>query len=148
MDIFEGYEFKQGQLQDAINESIKFMNGKSSWGKTLQYVGTNVFREKIDANFWINVWTNKFEKCKTNGVIVTDARFKNEANLLKKLGFELWKVQCPIEERKKRIKTVRDENHISETDLDDYDGFDVILQNDSTLKELEEAVYRIYYNVK
>lgn len=143
-EIFGDYPFQSGQLENAFKETISFMDGTKSWGQTLQYVGTAVFREKIDNDFWIKVWKIQFLLHKDKGIIVTDLRFKNEAKLLKELNFQLWRVNAPLEERIKRIKTIRNPNHLSETNLDDYDGFDKIIENDSSLQVLEKKVKLIY----
>jgi len=145
VELFGGYEFKKNQLEELSKECIDFMDGNSSWGKTLQFVGTEVFRNKVDSDFWIKVWKLNYEKYKETGVIVDDVRFKNEVKLLKELGFQIWRINSPIEERMKRIKTVRDPNHISETELDDFKEFDKIIYNDSSLEELKKSVTWLYY---
>jgi dephospho-CoA kinase len=70
-------------------------------------------------------------------------RFKNETNYLKKMGFQLWRINATEENRKNRIETERDFNHISETDLDDYKEFDIIIENNDSLKEFEQKIIDI-----
>lgn len=85
---------------------------------------------------WINAFDTRLEKAKSNGadiVIVTDTRFRNEFDHLKKLGFY-------------HIRTIRDSdvkiNHISDTGQDaikDHE-FDYVLNNNSTLADLKREV--------
>lgn len=85
---------------------------------------------------WINAFDARLEKAKNNGadiVIVTDTRFRNEFDHLKKLGFY-------------HIRTVRESdvivNHISDTGQDaikDHE-FDYVVNNNSTLNNLKKEV--------
>lgn len=93
----------------------------------LEMIGTDIIRE-IDPNFHV---TNLINRSKTEDFdikLVTDARFKNE-----------------IEETyPARVFTLRinrtdvpENNHISNTELDNYEHFDFEIKNDGTLEDLE-----------
>lgn len=85
---------------------------------------------------WINAFDTRLEKAKNNGtniVIVTDTRFRNEFDHLKKLGFY-------------HIRLLRESDvkidHISDTGQDaikDYE-FDYVLNNNETLNDLKRKV--------
>lgn len=85
---------------------------------------------------WINAFNHRLEKARNDGtdiVIVTDTRFRNEFDHLKKLGFY-------------HIRLLRDSdvkiNHISDTGQDaikDYE-FDYVLYNNGTLNDLKKEV--------
>lgn len=124
-------------LKKLTLECVEMVDGKKSCGEILQLVGTEIFRKKVRDDIWINVWYNRVKPFLKTGVLCSDIRFKNEATFLKELGFIIIRIECPLEIRLKRIKTVRDPNHISETDLDNYNYFDKIIQNDSTLLSLK-----------
>jgi hypothetical protein len=85
------------------------------------------------------VWVKaaKLESYKTN-VVVDDLRFKNEAEHLKKLGAKLVR----IERYKKYNPFVGEISDISEIDLDEYKGFDMIVNefNNETLFDLNKQV--------
>jgi hypothetical protein len=109
----------------------------------MQEVGA--FYRKIDYNFWlrkIETYVNLLKKLKedpikpgvVNGVIITDVRYKNESDYIKKNGI--------------LIKIIRDDragvhgsDHASETNLDDLpdDYFDIHVINNEGLKELSVA---------
>ena len=60
----------------------------------LQYIGTDVFR----MHFNTNIWTWNVEKQilnHNNDVIITDARFPNEVNLLREMGGKIIWVKRP-----------------------------------------------------
>lgn len=81
------------------------------WGETprkiMQVVGTELFRDKLAELFPDNerfgkgnVWISAFEKwlkgnTKHEHVIVSDVRFPNEAEAIRKLGGEIWLIERP-----------------------------------------------------
>jgi len=60
-------------------------------------------------------------------VVVTDVRFKNEAEMIRLLGGQLWRI--------KRYNTNAVNDHVSEIDLDGY-AVDQIFLNNGTLEDL------------
>lgn len=96
----------------------------------LQYIGTDLLRNQLHEDVHINAL---FAEYKNNDSfepnskwIITDVRFPNEAEAIKKRGGFLIRVNNP------EYKPYENE-HYSETALDDYDGFDVIINNDKKL---------------
>jgi hypothetical protein len=67
-------------------------------------------------------------------LLVTDLRHRHEAAMLKKHGFKL------VDVFRKDRPIDRDPNHPSETDLDDYDGWDYVLDNNGPKEELKAKV--------
>jgi hypothetical protein len=94
----------------------------------LQELGVGA-RELIDEDIWIN----KALSSMTDGdhYVITDVRFQNEANALKAIGAQIWRVE------RAGVKAVND--HISEHDLDNWE-FDAYIPNNSTLEDLMFAV--------
>lgn len=100
----------------------------------LQIIGTAWGRNTIDKNIWINVMDAKItEMSNTSNMYITDVRFPNEFDLLKKHNFVLVKINRPLEERIKFGATNLD--HESETALDIVPDseYDTILENDGSL---------------
>lgn len=100
-------------------------------------IGTDcgrIYKEDV----WLNAFDHTFKKIlkKNTHIIVTDVRFRNEFDHLKKLGFY-------------QIRLLRDSHleidHVSETNQDTIknDEFDYILRNNSTLEDLKKEVSRI-----
>lgn len=115
-----------------INEIIKiFLESKgSSLGKYLQILGIQ-FRDKFGKDFWLKLC---FKRITKNGTyLITDGRFKNEADFFKSKE----SVMIRIEREKKLRKPSfgnRNPNHITETDLNDY-LFQFKIYNNWTGKE-------------
>ena len=106
----------------------------------LQYVGTNVVREK-NHDFWAQTLMCLLDYLEDfaqwDFVIIPDARFHNEIDMVKEFGFPMlhFRVERPgcdsdlTEEQK---------SHPSETGLDDAE-YDLIIENDGTLRDLMES---------
>lgn len=98
----------------------------------LQLLGTECGREIIHPNIWVNVTMNTVAKNQLPGAIITDVRFPNEAEAIKKAGGILIRVE--------RVDMESSDNHPSETSLDDYDDFDYIVYNDKDIIELTKKI--------
>lgn len=96
-----------------------------------QRLGTEVGREMFGPNFWIDQAMRRIPD--GTKVVFTDCRFPSEAEAVRDLGGQLWRVERP--------GTGPVNGHSSETALDDAD-FDVVIVNDSTLDVLAERVRR------
>ena len=120
----------------------------------LQLLGTEAGREIIHPNIWVNAlfadykdeWVDSGDSVAEEDVskvlkepnwIITDVRFLNEAQAIKDRGGILIRINRPqlIE---------RDFEHLSETALDDYDGFDYVIENNSdSVADLVEQVKQL-----
>ena len=106
-----------------------FESGKDR--KFLQFIGTEWAREKNN-NVWIDILVKKSRETKGN-VYVSDVRFRNEFDAMRKNNFVLVKVNRG---------GVEVNNHSSEIELDgvpDYD-WDFVLDNDGTLEEFYSKI--------
>lgn len=56
--------------------------------QALEYIGTDIFREKVDNNVWVNVIKRNIQKLGGN-IVVSDCRFKNEIEMIRELGGKL-----------------------------------------------------------
>lgn len=125
--------------QDQKNINIS-MFGKTV-GETLQLVGTELFRDNYDTDIWVKSFFNEDLFNKINDgkiIIIPDVRFINEADYILKQGGYLIRLEGdPINIRK---NSLRDMNHISETNLDNYDKFDKIIVNNEGLDILKSIV--------
>ena len=109
--------------------------------KLLQEIGTDVVRKKIDPLFFIKriiddikVYSYYFDI-----ITISDARVKEEVTGIKKAFDDV----CAIKIDRPNFDnglTLEQRNHYTETDLDDYQGFDYTIINDGDLKDLEEKV--------
>jgi molybdopterin-guanine dinucleotide biosynthesis protein len=92
----------------------------------LQKIGTDIFRDQVDPDFWVKKLRTAIENLDKQIVIIHDIRFKNEANLVIELGGRLIKILRNFEDdERKEFK-----NHRSETEIDSIICKDVIINND------------------
>lgn len=136
-----------------------------TYRELLQYVGTDLFRDKLHNDTWVNVLMKDYKKNvvlfdednkqKLPGHlntplypnwIITDVRFPNEVKAIKDRGGIVIRVNrnnypgIKNSSFKTNIKTGEIiTEHLSETALDDY-TFDDVIDNDGTIEELIEKV--------
>jgi len=151
--ISYGYKTKLVTIAKKIVKSDPNHPGMVTFGYTIgrlqQVVGT-VFREDIVYDLWIAIVMESIQRddelatiadndtLKSNPRkihIISDCRFKNEANEVKRRGGMVIRLN-----RKVDVQDGRDPTHISECDLDDYQEFDAIIDNDGTLEELRQKL--------
>lgn len=92
----------------------------------LQRMGTEVGRNMIDENLWVN------ELNKMRGrIVVTDVRMPNEYDKVKELGGHVWRVERP--------QTSPANPHVSEIAIDDFE-FEDTLYNRGSISDLETEI--------
>lgn len=104
--------------------------------RLMQFIGTEVYRE-MDEDYWVSKWRVQASHYdETNRIIVVDdVRFKNEFEVIKKFGGDVYKVVA----LNKEIST---DQHASETEMDSFDC-EVIASNNA--EELEELIVKKFY---
>jgi hypothetical protein len=108
-------------------------------------LGTEVGRA-YSKTIWLDVFDHTFEKASNKDVvIVTDVRFRNEFDHLKKLGFYQIRLL-----RGGPVETPIKSSHSSEVEQDTIkdDEFDFVLNNNGTLKDLKSEVSKIISQIK
>lgn len=115
----------------------------------LQQLGTNLIRQNIDRLFFIN---RMIEDLKVFSyfydiITISDGRFEEELDLIKNKfdNVILIKVDRPNFDNG---LTQEQKNHPTETSLDNYNKFDYIIENDSTIENLKEKVNQILKEVE
>jgi hypothetical protein len=109
--------------------------------EVLQYVGTNIFR-RMHNNIWVQATINKIQKENSDILpIVIDCRFPNEVKGIKNEGGYIIRL----------TRNPHKDNHFSETALDRYNDFDLIIKNDKlsieeTNLEVKKYVDTLLYN--
>lgn len=133
---FEDPEFKKSKLGEEWNklefDGIGGYNEKPMTVREfLQKLGTEAVRKGLHRNAWVNALFAEFDR--DSNWIITDVRFKNEANAIKEHGGYMVRINRPdmIGDRDK---------HPSETALDNYKYFDHIFENDGDLYDLYKKV--------
>ncbi len=97
----------------------------------LQRVGTELFRSE-----WPDVWTQAWDReaSKHSHVVVTDLRFQNEYDVIRRL----WGTVVRIE----RPRMGDSDEHQSETEMTGFQE-NVLILNDGSLEDLERKVLEI-----
>ena len=126
----------------------------------LQYLGTDLFRNQLHENVWVNSLMSKYKPKVCSGVtlcalagkleiscnecpeypnwIITDVRFPNELEAIKKHNGLTIRINRDSVLRTGKVFDT--DNHESETALDNYQGFDYVIDNNGTIEELKEVV--------
>ena len=97
--------------------------------RLMQTFGTEVGRNLIDSNIWIEIALGSVKP--GDKVVVSDVRFPDEAENIKWLFGEIWRVE--------RNVGYLFGNHISETALDDW-VFDRTFINDKSIEHIHSLV--------
>ena len=110
-------------------EGPKFMTVR----EVLQFVGTNLFRNQLEPDVWVqSVYRKKYRE--DDVVVVADCRFPNEADFARKHG-----ILISIE----RETGLEGDAHASETALDGYTGYHHAIDNNGSFDELRRALSAI-----
>lgn len=128
----------------------------------LQLLGTDVMREHFNKDIWLSSLeyrihkTHKQNKC----VVISDCRFVNELNLIKKLGGKIYhvvrganpewydfavKANSGDARSLNIMKTNYKDVHKSEWDWVGYE-FDDVIDNNGTLEDLDNQIEKININ--
>jgi len=107
--------------------------GQMTAREVMQFIGTDMFR-KMYNNVWVDALMRQIEKDNTEFAIITDVRFKNEVEGVQKAGGKVIRL----------LRSIAEDTHKSEKELDDYEGFDFVLDNrEMSIAEQNEEVYKI-----
>ena len=84
----------------------------------------------LDKDIWVKSLFNKYLDNPPEYLIISDVRFKNEAEHIKKLDGILIRIESD---------RVKEDNHISEIELDNYSKFNLLIENniDTSLEQLK-----------
>lgn len=95
----------------------------------MQLVGTDLFRRHVDRDFWVKHMDLWLDAHATDLVVVSDVRFQNEADLIKRRGGFLWRVER---------ETPHQDAHESETQ--DIRHVDLLLDNSRSVTDLHHQI--------
>jgi hypothetical protein len=112
-----GSDDEKNKLTDMVWE-----NNRLSSRDTMQFIGTDVFR-KLKPDIWVDATISKISRDKPKLAIITDCRFPNEVESIKKAGGKVIRLtRAPF-----------DSDHVSENILNeenyDWSNFDHIIDN-------------------
>lgn len=132
---------------------------KKKYRKLMQDFGKHM--RDVDENVWVNIILREISARKqlindygTNSVfgdniVIDDVRYQNEYVALKNAGFIMVRMDASDDARKRRLGDgFLETNHLSETDLDNINDWDMVVLNDSddlnTLSQATDSLYSVY----
>lgn len=109
----------------------------------LQLYGTEIFRKRVDDNWWVNEFKRRVILSDSDIIINTDCRFPNEIDGMYCDEYETNTV---------RIERSINTNsqialHESETALDDWNEWDYKVENNGTLEDLKSSAKLVANNI-
>lgn len=100
--------------------------------EVMQFVGTKIFR-KMYNNVWVDSTISRIVEDNVDLAIIADCRFPNEVEGVQAAGGKVIRL----------LRTPHEDNDESETALDGYEGFDLIIDNQHlTIKETNSLIER------
>ena len=129
--------------QIKVTDENYFENKNGVTRALLQIYGTEIFRDRVDIDYWAKQVLNRSIKSKADAIVITDARFPNEINVFGDVDMDQIKV---INIRVNRDTGVVDE-HESETALDDFNEWNYIIDNNHSLAVLDASVDNVLNDV-
>ena len=145
--LVEGRNFVKFAFADAVKTSCKALFDLSDdqlWGDSkntiderygqsprqlMQKLGTDFVRQMVRQSFWIDKFAAWYEKT-TENVVISDVRFQDEVDIIRKLGGKVYLVQRPSHPK-------QDFHSSEKSELLDVDN---VIANDGSLVDLSMKV--------
>jgi hypothetical protein len=136
----------KGHLKNIINQidQLKIKDENFFEHKTeitrllLQIYGTDIFRSRVDTNWWAKRVKDRCKHMTDDVVIVKDVRFPNEIEIFfEELNQSEFKI-IPIRVERSSRKTVN-ASHETEIALDNWSQWEYVVDNDGALNDLQNA---------
>lgn len=138
-----------GYIKEYAKKITNWDGSEESKPRTfLQQLGTEIIRNQIDENFFIKRMIDdiKIYSYFYDVITISDARFVDEIEEPRKhfktVAIKIEKENLVSELTEEQLK------HKSENALNNYNNYDYIINNDSTLESLEQKVYEILDQIK
>jgi len=132
--IISGLPMDEMISQDGKNRELPLYDGITV-GRLQQIIGTDLFRQHFDDMVWVKSLFASYNKIIHNWII-SDVRFKNEADYVKSMGGIL--VRLEGDPTGVRARSTRDMSHPSEIDLDYYENFDIIVHTEPGEEKMKQ----------
>ena len=111
------------------------VDGEYYWTPRALAVLAGIIGRGVDTNYWVKKTVGAIKKDDCERVVITDVRFENEINEIKK-AFSNCEVVVVRVNRFKENKY----SDPSERSLDNYPHFDLVIQNDKSVFDLEKTL--------
>jgi len=137
---------------EGISEDSDFFFNDENKIKTIDKLGMTgrvylqkmgrAMREGVHPDYWVIALYSDLGECRY--VTIADVRLLNEVKFIKNQGGIIIRVNGdPTGMRAKR--PLEEQMDSSETELDDYQGFDIVLENNGSIEELQKNLLEQLY---
>ena len=137
------FELTDEQLYGRHKESLdKFWN--TTPRSILQRLGTEAMRQTFGPDIWIRVMRRKIDKVREtykdveSTIVIPDVRFTNEAEAIHAWGGVVWRI-----DRNSAGAKNGEPLHKSEHELDNWQGWDAVIDNNGTLTDLRTTIVNL-----
>lgn len=127
---------------DALKAHCRVAHGMTVKDGTLLQLHGHGLRGE-DPNVWIKALYYHIDELRPEIALISDVRYKNEADFIKKMGGTMVRVRRWVD-GEPFVDPNRNASHISEVHLNDY-KFDYTIENDGALGDLYCKVTGLYY---
>jgi hypothetical protein len=102
----------------------------------LQRAGTEAMRNTFSQDIWIKTLQKRLLLEPNKMYAISDVRYINEAEAIKSWGGKVIRID-------RELPKTEFSNHISETELDNWNGWDDVLDNNSTFENLYDQIDKL-----
>lgn len=116
----------------------------------LQLVGTNIFRKRVDNDWWPKQTLKRVLESQSDYIIITDCRFPNEITVFTDRMFKYEDINViTIRINRKNINTNKGNisSHESEIALNDWKEWNYIVDNNGTLDDLNDSAIKVVSDI-
>lgn len=125
------------QLHDPIEKEVIDSRWNLSPRQMFQFLGTDVMRNQIHSDFWLQHFLHWYQNHKEQDIIVTDVRFQNEVDIIKQCGGIIIRINRQISQ----------DDHVSERGISELHGIDYVIENTSSLEDYHHRIDDFFLNV-
>lgn len=139
--LLEGVTNESREWREKVDEwwakRLNIPNLTPRW--VLQEIGTEVFRNHFHPDIWVASVEKKLEKL--TGVVITDARFTNEIDTIKKLGGIIIHIKRDVPDW---YESLSPPSHIHSSEYSWIKNkHDYTIENTGSINELEDKIIKI-----
>jgi hypothetical protein len=145
-DMIEGNTEESRKWRESIDEwwskKLNIPNFTPRWA--MQNIGTDLFRNHFNQDIWILALEKRLEELKDKNIVITDCRFENEYNFLKKITNKFLYI-----ERREPPEWFYTKNFPKDLHVSEYEWIKCLFSNENivtkipnygTIEELNETI--------
>ena len=145
-DMIEGNTEESRKWRESIDEwwskKLNIHNFTPRWA--MQNIGTDLFRNHFNQDIWILALEKRLEELKDKNIVITDCRFENEYNFLKKITNKFLYIERHEPPEWFYTKNFPKDLHVSEYEwikcLFSNENIVTKIPNYGTIEELNETI--------